>query len=42
MGTHDELMHRNGLYHRLNEVQIDDESRKILLREKQQRLMATD
>jgi ATP-binding cassette, subfamily B, bacterial len=41
-GTHDELMAQNGLYHRLNEVQIDDESKKLLLREKQKRLMASD
>lgn len=38
-GSHGELMAQNGLYRRLNEVQIDDEAKQLLLREKQQ-LMA--
>lgn len=39
-GTHEELMQRNGLYRRLNEVQIEDEPRWRLLREQRQWLMA--
>ena len=38
MGTHEELMARQGLYRRLNEVQIDDEPRWREIR--QQRRMA--
>ena len=39
-GNHDELMAHDGLYRRLNEVQIDDDARQLLLRAKQQQLMA--
>jgi ABC-type multidrug transport system fused ATPase/permease subunit len=40
MGTHETLMARDGLYRRLNEVQIEDEPRWRLLREQRQWLMA--
>jgi ATP-binding cassette, subfamily B, bacterial len=39
-GTHEDLMVRDGLYRRLNEVQIEDEPRWRMLREQRQRLMA--
>jgi ABC-type multidrug transport system fused ATPase/permease subunit len=39
-GTHEELMSRDGLYRRLNEVQIEDEPKWRLLREQRQMLMA--
>ena len=39
-GTHEELMSRDGLYRRLNEVQIEDEPKWRMLREQRQRLMA--
>ena len=42
MGTHEELMVHNGLYRRLNEVQIEDEPVQWMLREKQRRLMAEE
>jgi len=41
-GTHEELMVRDGLYRRLNEVQIEDEPRWRLLREQRQQLMANE
>jgi ABC-type multidrug transport system fused ATPase/permease subunit len=40
-GTHEQLMARNGLYHRLNQVQIEDEPKWRIVREQRQRLMAT-
>ena len=39
-GTHEELMSHDGLYRRLNEVQIEDEPKWRLLREQRQSLMA--
>jgi ATP-binding cassette subfamily B protein len=39
-GTHEELMALDGLYRRLNEVQIEDEPKWRLLREQQRWLMA--
>jgi ABC-type multidrug transport system fused ATPase/permease subunit len=39
-GTHESLMRRDGLYRRLNEVQIEDEPKWRRMREQQQRLMA--
>ena len=41
-GTHEEPMARDGLYRRLNEVQIEDEPKWRQLREQRQRLMAND
>jgi ATP-binding cassette subfamily B protein len=40
-GNHEELMAGDGLYRRLNEVQIEDEPKWRVLREQRQRLMAT-
>jgi ABC-type multidrug transport system fused ATPase/permease subunit len=40
-GTHEELMSHEGLYRRLNEVQIEDEPKWRAVREQRQRLMAT-
>ena len=40
MGTHGELMTHDGLYRRLNKVQIEDEPKWRMMREQQQRLMA--
>jgi ATP-binding cassette subfamily B protein/subfamily B ATP-binding cassette protein MsbA len=40
MGTHEELMERDGLYHRLNQVQIEDEPKWRELREQRRQLMA--
>ena len=42
MGTHEELMDRDGLYRRLNEVQIEDEPKWRKLRDQRQWLMAND
>ena len=41
-GNHDELMAHDGLYRRLNEVQIDDEAKQWLLQEKQKKLMSSN
>ena len=41
MGTHEELMSRDGLYRRLNEVQIEDEPRWRVVREQRQLVMAS-
>jgi ATP-binding cassette subfamily B protein/subfamily B ATP-binding cassette protein MsbA len=38
LGTHEELMAREGLYRRLNEVQVDDEPRWLAVREERQRV----
>jgi ATP-binding cassette subfamily B protein len=40
MGTHEELMAHNGLYHRLNQVQVEDEPRWREIREQRRQLMA--
>jgi ATP-binding cassette subfamily B protein len=40
-GTHEQLMASDGLYHRLNQVQIADEPKWRIVREQRQRLMAT-
>jgi ATP-binding cassette subfamily B protein len=40
-GTHEQLMASDGLYHRLNQIQIEDEPKWRIVREQRQRLMAT-
>jgi ATP-binding cassette subfamily B protein len=41
IGTHEELMTYDGLYRRLNQVQIEDEPKWRAMREQRQRLMAS-
>jgi ABC-type transport system involved in cytochrome bd biosynthesis fused ATPase/permease subunit len=41
-GTHEALMARDGLYRRLNEVQIEGEPRWQVLRDRRQWLMANN
>ena len=38
MGTHEELMHSDGLYHHLNQVQIEMEPQWELMRARRQQL----